>query len=63
MVIWDEVKEWHVHICTTKCKIVSGKYLHSTRRSVSALCPHRGVDREGEREMQEGDDMVLYVYV
>ena len=32
-VSWDEVKEWHGHIYTTKCKIDSGKQLHSTGRS------------------------------
>ena len=32
---WDEVREWHGHIYTTKCKIdiASGKQLHSTERS------------------------------
>ena len=32
-VSWDEVREWHGHIYTTKCKIASGKQLHSTGRS------------------------------
>ena len=30
---------------------------------VGALCPRRGVDREGGRETQEGGDMGIYVYV
>ena len=32
-VSWDEVREWHGLIYTTKCKIASGKQLHSTGRS------------------------------
>ena len=32
-VSWDEVREWHGHIYTTKCKIASGKQPHSTGRS------------------------------
>ena len=28
-----------------------------------ALCPPRGWDREGDREMQEGRDMGIHVYV
>ena len=35
-VSWDEVREWHGHIYTTKCKIASGKQPHST--GISARC-------------------------
>ena len=30
---------------------------------LGALCPPRGGDREGAREMQEGGDLGIYVYV
>ena len=54
---WDEVREWHGHINTTKCKIVIGKQPHSTGIS-SVLCEHlEGWDREGGGETQEGGDM------
>ena len=32
-VSWDNVREWHGHIYTTKRKIASGKQPHSTGRS------------------------------
>ena len=30
---------------------------------LGALCPHRGADRDGGRETQEGGDLGIYVYV
>ena len=57
-VSWDEMREWHGHIYTTKCKIASGKQPQSTGRS--ARC---GIGRVGGRETQEGRDMGTYVYV
>ena len=64
-VSWDEVREWHGHIYTTKCKIDSSWEAASWQREISSvLCVHlEGWDREGEREMQEGGDMRIYVYV
>ena len=49
-VSWDKVREWHGHIYTTKCKIGNSWEVE-------------GWDREGGREMQEGGDMGIYVYV
>ena len=63
-VSWDEVREWHGHIYTTKCKIASGKQSHSTGRSALVFCDHlEEWDREDGREMQEGGDTGIYVYV
>ena len=66
-VSWDEVREWHGHIYTTKCKIASGKQPHITGRSARCfvvLCDHLEVwDREGGRETEEGGNMGIYVYV
>ena len=44
-------------------QIASGKQLHSTGRSAQCLCPPMGWDREGGREMQDGGDMGMYVYI
>ena len=64
-VSWDEVREWHGHIYTTKCEIDSQWEAAAQHREISlVLCDHlEGWDREGGREMQEGDDMRIYVYV
>ena len=64
-VSWDEVREWHGHIYTTKCKI-DGQWEAATqhREISSVLCDHlEGWDREGGREKQEGGDIGIYVYV
>ena len=37
MVSWDEVREWHGLIYTTKYKIASGKQLHSTGKSAQCF--------------------------
>ena len=56
-VSWDEVREWHGHIYTTKCKIDS-KY----REISSVLCVHlKGWDRESGRETQEGGDICIRI--
>ena len=64
-VSWDEVREWHGHIYTTKCKIDSSWEAATEHREISSvLCDHlEGWDGEGGREMQEGGDMGIYVYV
>ena len=50
-VSWDEVRDWHGHIYTTKCKIASGKQSHSTGRSAPCFVTHlEGWDREGGRD-------------
>ena len=44
--------------------IASGKQPHSTGRSAQCFCDHQeGWDRECGREMQEGGDMGIYIYV
>ena len=62
---WDKVREWHGHVYTTKCKIDSGKQLHSTGRSAQCfVTTHRGgIGRVEGRETQEGRDTGTYVYV
>ena len=64
-VSWDEVREWHGHIYTTKCKIDRWWEAAAEHREMSSvLCGHlEGWDREGGRETQEGGDMGMYVYV
>ena len=54
-VSWDEVREWHGHIYTTKCKIDSYWEAAAWHREISlVLCDHvEGWDREGGRETQE----------
>ena len=56
-VSWDEVREWHGHIYTTKCsRIAQGDQL--------GACVHlEGWDKDGGRETQEGGDMGMYVCV
>ena len=62
-VSWDEVREWHGHIYTTKRKIDSQWEAAAQHREISSvLCDHlEGWDREGGRETQEGGDMEIYV--
>ena len=62
---WDEVRELHGHIYTTKCKIDSLWEAAAQHREItSVLCDHlEGRDREGGREMQEGGYMGIYVYI
>ena len=62
---WDEVREWHGHIYTTKCKIDSQWEAATQHREISSvLCdPLEGWDREGGRETQEGGHIGVYVYV
>ena len=62
---WDRVREWHGLIYTTKCKIDSQWEAAAQYREISSvLCDHlEGCDREGGRQMQEGGDMEIYVYV
>ena len=64
-VSWDEVREWHGHIYTTKRKIDSQWEAATQHREISlVLCDHlEGWDKEGGREMQEGGDMGIYVYI
>ena len=64
-VSWDEVREWHGHIDTTKCKTHSQWEAAAQHREISSvLCVHlEGWDREGGRETQEGGDVGIYVYV
>ena len=60
-----KMREWHGLIYTTKCKINSQWEAAAQHRDISSvLCDHlEGWDREGEREMQEGGDMGIHVYV
>ena len=62
---WDEVREWHGHTYTTKCKRDSYWEGAAEHREISlVLCFHvEGWDREGGRETQEGGDMGMKVYV
>ena len=64
-VSWDEVRQWHGHIYTTKCKGDSLWEVAAKHREISlVICDHlERWDREGGREMQEGGDMAIYVYV
>ena len=63
-VSWDEVREWHGLIYTTKCKMDSWWEATAQHREISSvLCDHlEGWDREGGRETQEGGD-TGYVYM
>ena len=51
-VSWEEVREWHGHIYTTKCKIDTQWEAAAQHRDISSvLCDHlEGWDREGGRE-------------
>ena len=64
-VSWDEVREWHGHIHTTKCKIDSWWDAAAQHREISSVLWDQleGWDREGGRETQEGGDTGIYVYV
>ena len=64
-VSWDEVREWHGHIYTTKCEIDSQWEAAAWHREISSvLCVHlEWWDREGGRETQAGGDMEVYVYI
>ena len=64
-VSWDEMREWHGFINTTKCKIDSQWEAAAQHREIgSGLCDHLdGWDSEDERETQEGGDMGIYVYL
>ena len=61
----DKVKEWHGHIYTTKCKTGSLWEAAALHRDISSmLCDQlQQWEKESGREMQEGRDMVIYVYV
>ena len=48
-VSWDEVRELHALIYTTKCKIASGKLLHSTGRSAQCFVTTK---RDGIRRVE-----------
>ena len=63
-VSWDEVREWHSHIYTTKYKIDSGKQLHSTGRSARCfVTTHRGgIGKVGGRRKREGIWGYMYTY-
>ena len=58
-VSWDDVREWHGLIYTTKCKIASQWEAAASHREISwVLCDHlEGWDKEGGRKMHEGGDM------
>ena len=43
--------------------MASGKLLHNREISLMLCNNLEGWDREGEREMQEGGDMGIYVYI
>ena len=61
---WDEVREWHGQIYTTKCKIASGKQPHSTGDQFGALCPTRQVGQggwEGDIREKRYGDICLYI--
>ena len=60
-----EVREWHGHIYTTKCKMDGQWEAAAQHKEISSvLCDHlEGWDREDGREIQEGGDMGIYVYV
>ena len=62
---WDEVREWHCHIYTTKCRMDGWWEAAAWHREISSvLCDHlEGRGREGGRETQEGGDMGICVYV
>ena len=64
-VSWDEVRDGQVLISTTKCKINTYWEVATENKEFSSvLCDHlEGWDMEGGREMQEGGDMRIYVYV
>ena len=64
-VSWEEVREWHGYIYTTKCKIDSQWEAAASHGEISSvLCDHlEGWDREGGREIQEGGHMGIYVYI
>ena len=64
-VSWDEMREWHLHIHTTKCKIDSQWEAAASLGEISSvLCDHlERWDREGGRGTQVGGDMGIYVYV
>ena len=64
-VSWDEVREWHGIVYTTKGKIDSRQEAAAQHREISSvLCVHlEGWDMEAGRETQEGGDMGIYVYV
>ena len=57
-VSWDEVRKWHGHIYTTKCKIDSSWEAAASHGEISSvLCDHlERWDREGGKETQEGGD-------
>ena len=62
---WDEVREWHGHIYTTKCKIIaSGKQQHSTGRSAQCFVftQRGGIGRVGGRRKREGIWGYMYTF-
>ena len=64
-VSWDEVREWHGHMYTTKCRMgLVGSSLMAQGEHLLVLCDHlERWDREDGREMQEGGDIRICVYV
>ena len=63
-VSWDEVRVWHGHIYTTKCKIASGKQPHSTERSAQCFVTtwRGGIGRVGGRRKREEIWGYRYMY-
>ena len=64
-VSWGKVREWHGHIYSTKCRMDGWCEAAAWNGEISlVLCDHlEGWDREGRRELQEGWDMGICVYV
>ena len=64
-VSWEELRQWHLDIYTTKCKIDSQWEAAAQHREISSVLRDHleGWDREGGREMQEGGGMGIYVHV
>ena len=63
-VSWDEVREWHGHIYTTKCKIASWKQLHNTGRPAQSfvITWRCGIGRVGGRHKKEEIWGYIYMY-
>ena len=53
---WDEVREWHGHVCTTKCKVDGWWRAAAWRREISSVLCDR-------LEGWEGGDMGIYIYI
>ena len=63
-VSWDEVREWHGHIYTTKCKIASGKQPHSIGRSARCFVTtwRGGIGKVGGKCKREEIWGYMYMY-